>query len=82
MKKRIVCIIITLFMVVGTATAQVFIMEEDDGFNLRDPSGDIGFNVMVNSQDVNNDQFIPIGEGVLLLSGMAGAYLLRRRKKE
>ena len=82
MKKRIVSIIMALFMVMGTATAQVFIMEDDDALNQRDPRGDIIFNVMVNSQDTNTDQYVPIGEGLLLLSGMAGAYLLRRRKNE
>ena len=83
MKKRIVSIIMAMFMVVGSATAQVFIMEDDDALNQREESsGGIVFNVMVNQQDTNTDQYIPIGEGLLLLSGMAGAYLLRKRKKD
>jgi len=82
MKKRVVSIIMVLFMVVGSAKAQVFIMEDDDALNQRDPSGSIVFNVMVPTEDTNTDQYIPIGEGLLLLSGLAGAYLLRSRKKE
>ena len=80
MKKRIVSIIMALFMVVGSATAQVFIMEDDDALNQRDPEGSIIFNVMVPTEDINTDQYIPIGEGLLLLSGMAGLYLLGRRR--
>jgi hypothetical protein len=82
MKKRIVTIILALFMTIGSSMAQVFIMEDDESLNPRDPNGSITFNVMVNSQDASNDQFVPLGEGILLLSGLAGAYLLRRRKRD
>lgn len=82
MKKRIVTIILAMFMTLGSAMAQVFIMEDDESLNPRDPNGEIVFNVMVNSQDVTNDQYIPLGEGLLLLSGLAGAYLLRKRKHD
>jgi LPXTG-motif cell wall-anchored protein len=37
---------------------------------------------MVPSQDVNYDQFTPVGGGVLLLAGLAGAYLVGKRRKE
>lgn len=82
MKKRIVTIILVMFMTIGAAMAQVFIMEDDECLNQRSRDGSITFNVMVNSQNVTNDQFIPLGEGVLLLSGMAGFYLLRKRKRD
>lgn len=81
MKKRIVTMILVMFMTIGSAMAQVFIMEDDESLNKRNREGSITFNVMVNAQDVTNDQFIPLGEGVLLLSGMAGFYLLRKRKR-
>ena len=81
MKKKIVSIIMAMFMLVGTATAQVFIMDEDAANNRTVRDG-VVFNTMVPTQDVNNDQYIPLGEGVLLLSGLAGAYLLRRRKRD
>lgn len=62
--------------------AQVFIMEDDESLNPRNPDGNITFNVIVNSQDVNNDQYLPLGEGVLLLSGLAGLYLMKRRHRD
>jgi hypothetical protein len=81
MKKRIVTIILAMFMAVVPTMAQVFIMEDDESMSPRDPESAITFNVIVASQDVANDQFVPLGEGILLLSGLAGAYLLRRRKR-
>jgi hypothetical protein len=82
MKKRIVTIILALFMGAVPTMAQVFIMEDDESMSPRDPESAITFNVIVASQDVANDQFVPLGEGILLLSGLAGAYLLRRRKRD
>ena len=82
MKKRIVTIILALFMGAVPTMAQVFIMENDESMSPRDPESAITFNVIVASQDVANDQFVPLGEGILLLSGLAGAYLLRRRKRD
>lgn len=82
MKKRIVTILLALFMGAVPTMAQVFIMENDESMSPRDPESAITFNVIVASQDVANDQFVPLGEGILLLSGIAGAYLLRRRKRD
>lgn len=82
MKKRIITIVMSLFMAVMPAMAQVFIMEDDESLNPRNPDGNITFNVIVNSQDVNNDQYLPLGEGVLLLSGLAGLYLMKRRHRD
>lgn len=82
MKKRIVTILLALFMGAVPTMAQVFIMENDESMSPRDPESAITFNVIVASQDVANDQFVPLGEGILLLSGLAGAYLLRKRKHD
>ena len=82
MKKRIVTILLALFMGAVPTMAQVFIMEDDESMSPRDPESAITFNVIVASQDVANDQFVPLGEGILLLSGLAGAYLLRKRKHD
>lgn len=82
MKKRIITIILALFMGAVPTMAQVFIMEDDESMSPRDPESAITFNVIVASQDVANDQFVPLGEGILLLSCLAGAYLLRKRKHD
>lgn len=83
MKKRLITLIFTILLTVGSAMAQVFIMEDDDALNPRDPEGSIVFNVIVNSQDVSNDQFAPLGGGTALLIGFGAVYLVgKRRKKE
>ena len=82
MRKRVITIIMAMLMAVVPTMAQVFIMEDDESLNPRDPNGSITFNVMVPTEDTNTDQYIPLGEGVLLLSGLAGAYLLRRQKRD
>ena len=83
MKKRIITIMAALMMLAGSATAQVFYMAEEDELNMRGGSGgsgDDGIVFYTLDQDVQYDQMAPLGEGILLLSGLAGFYLLRRRK--
>ena len=79
MKKRIITIAAALMMATAPAMAQVFIMEEDDYQGNRTAANP---GVMVPMEDVDFDQYVPVGEGVMLLAGMAGAYLLGKRKKE
>ena len=77
MKKLIMTIAIATMMAVP-ATAQVFLDDED----LNNRSTNDGFGVMVPEQNVTYDQYVPVGEGILLLAGLAGAYLVGKRKKE
>ena len=85
MKKSIVIIIIALLIgCFKPLSAQIIYTQEDAGINPRaQGSGDL--NVMVPMQNVNIDQwkeeFVPVGNGLLLLAGMGGAYLLSKRGK-
>jgi uncharacterized protein (DUF39 family) len=78
MKKRIITIAAALMMATAPAMAQVFIMDEDDYQGNRAA----GPGAMIPMQDNPNDQYIPVGEGVFVLAGLAGAYLLGKRRKE
>ena len=78
MKKRIITIAAALMIAAAPAMAQVFIMEEDEYQGNRAPAP----GAMIPMQDNPNDQYIPVGEGVFVLAGLAGAYLLGKRKKE
>ena len=83
MKKSIVIIIIALLMgCFKPLSAQIIYTEEDAGLNPRAQSSE-NIGVMVPMQDVNLDQwkFVPLGNGFLLLAGLGGAYLLKKRKK-
>ncbi len=79
--KKLIVIIAALMLATAPAMAQVFIMDEDEYNNGRvsDPAA---FGVMVPEQDVTYDQYLPLGEGIVVLAGLAGAYLLGKRRKE
>ena len=81
MKKKIIAIAIATLMAVP-ATAQIFLDDED--LNNRAGSSEVP-GAIIPEQDVTYDQFqpyVPVGEGILLLAGLAGAYLVGKRKKE
>ncbi|MBR3426550.1 MAG: hypothetical protein IKG95_01275 [Bacteroidales bacterium] len=81
MKKRIIAIAAALMMATAPAMAQVFIMEEDDynGNRVGTTSLDVDLPGVYDSGD---DWFTPVGEGLLVLAGLAGAYLVGKRRKE
>ena len=83
MKKLIMTIAIATMLAVP-AMAQVFLDDETNN-NKRD--GEITqeeFGVMVPSENVDYDQwkYMPLGDGLLVLAGLAGAYLIGKRRKE
>ena len=80
--KKLIAIIAALMLATAPAMAQVFIMDEDEYNNGRAGTDANGFGVMVPEQDVTYDQYLPLGEGIVVLAGLAGAYLLGKRKKE
>ena len=81
MKKRILTIVAALTIAITPAMAQVFI--DDDEWNdgrVRSDATTVG--AMVPGQDLPIDQYIPVGDGLLLLGGLGVAYLLGKRKKD
>ena len=82
MKKLIMTIAIATMLSVP-AMAQVFMDDEDLNQN-RGEMTDKEFGVMVPRTGVTYDQwkYAPVGEGILLLAGLAGAYLIGKRRKE
>lgn len=80
MKKRIIAIIAIVLMSVVPAMSQVFISDDEMNENRNARAVEPG--AIVPMQDVELDQFLPLGEGMLLLTGLAGAYLLGKQKKK
>jgi len=70
-------------MAMTPAMSQIFMISEDEYNGNRTP-GDPGVlgSVMTPTQNINTDQYVPLGDGLLLLAGLGGAYLLGKRKKE
>lgn len=74
--KKIISILAIAFMFMGSANAQVFLMDENDG---RDPSVE----PFIPGHGVNWDQgYVPVGSGAALLIGFGAAYLLAKKKRE
>ena len=81
MKKLIMTIAIATVMASTPAMAQIFL--DDDDVNNR-ANGSTTMGAIIAEQDVDIDQFepyVPVGEGIFLLAGLAGAYLVGKRRK-
>ena len=83
MKKKIHIIIAALLLLLAsTAPAQVFMTEDDD--NLRVEAGDMDVFGRIPYHGVDYDQandYAPVGEGIMLLTVLGGAYLLGRNRR-
>lgn len=71
---------VTILFVAFPVKAQVFILDDEFEGTQRNPSVDFGLIVPYEGGDA--DQFVPLGEGVLVLATLGGAYLLKKRKKD
>ena len=80
MRNKLVVILTVLLFTTGIMQAQVFIMDEDVESNIR--LGEKEFLVPVAYQGTDFDEYLPLDGGWLLLAGLGGAYLLKKRKKE
>ena len=84
MKKRTIVIVTLILMAVQSVMGQIIYTQEDQGTHLRSGSKDPELGVMVPLQNVEYDQwklaYVPLGDGLLLLVGLGGAYLLKKKK--
>jgi len=77
-----------LTMTFSMAEGQVFLADhEEEGISPRRTTDPVGY-IPIVPQDIdddwipNNEEYVPIGSGLLALTGLAGAYLLAKRKKK
>lgn len=86
MKQRTTLIIIVMLLAVSTAFGQIILTNEDQGLNPRYGEKNPEFGVMVPLQNINLDQYkenyIPLGEGWLLLACFGGAWALRKKMRD
>ena len=86
MNKRLFIILFTLVLSVGASFGQIIYTDEDYGTHLRSGSSNPEIGVMVPLQNSNLDQwkyeYVPVGEGWLLLFGLSGAYLLKKKRSK
>ena len=77
--RRVVAILLFMGMAF-TAKAQVFMMDADD--NYREPEDPAVFVNLPSNFGMGTDYYLPVGDGMLLLTSLCGAYLLNKKTKK
>lgn len=77
--KKILLIFSLLITLAAPMHAQVFMLDGDE--NYRDPE-DPGVFIALPTYGQGYDYYTPIGNGLMLLAALGGAYLLGKHKKE
>ena len=82
MRKRIMIVAAALMMSVAVK-AQVFMLEEDASNDRNGENAEIlnGF-IPENGVEYDQGEYVSLGGGALLLAGLAGAYLLGKKKEK
>ena len=80
MKK--ILLICTLFLTLAAPMrAQVFIIEEDENDRVDNVFGNGQWNnIIVHGSPDDQTNWVPLGEGILMLTALGGAYLMRKKK--
>ena len=71
--------LLAMLLTMATATAQVFIMDDEFEGTMRQNTEDFGLIVPIEGLD--SDQYLPLGDGLLVLVVLSGEYLMKKRKK-
>jgi len=81
MKRIAMMIMVVLMMASAPINAQVYIMDDEFEGQERNAYEDVDWGVFVPLQGHEMDQYLPLGDGMLALGLLGGAYLLSKRKK-
>lgn len=83
MKKTIIALtaIVALAICGTTANAQVFLDDEEMNQSVRSRSDDPELPI-IPELNVTYDQYAPLGEGIVVLGLLGGAYLLGKKRRE
>jgi len=80
--KKILLIFSILLALAAPMRAQVFIMEEDENDRVTNVFGNGDWNnIIVHGSADDQSNWVPLGEAVLLLTALGGAYLVRKLRK-
>ena len=68
-------------MLVGTANAQVFMMDFESSYQ-REEEDPNELPFVPDLGSFYDQGYVPVGSGAMLLAGLAGSYLLAKKKKK
>lgn len=77
-KKRNILLAALLLTLAAPLRAQVFMMDGDE--NYRDPEDPAVFVQLPADYGSGTDYYTPIGNGLMLLTALGGAYLLKKER--
>ena len=82
MKKTL--IILTLLLALAAPTQAQILMMDDDENEYRNEVGDNGEwnNVIFHGSPDDQTNYLPLGDGILVLAALGGAYLVGKRKRD
>ena len=82
MKK--ILLILTLFLILAAPMrAQIFIMEEEENGRVENVFGNGEWNnIIIHGSPDDQMNYMPLGEGIMLLAALGGAYLIGKKKKK
>ena len=85
-KRMVMLVVMVLFLTspkeIDRADAQVFIMSDEEFSNTERVVVPNGGLVPVAPQDLEEDWiYSPLGDGLIMLAALSGAYLMKKRKK-
>lgn len=81
MKKLIFTVLFAFILSVGSASAQIYIMEQKD-FDARREEGEMpGFIGNPGAHGSGQDWYAPVGDGVLLLTCLSSVFLFCKNRK-
>ena len=79
--KKILLIFTLLLTLAAPMHAQVFMMEDDNDPNRTVLGNGTYGNIIAHGSGYDQANFVPLGEGIALLTALGGAYLLRKKNK-
>ena len=82
--KKIMTVMAAMLLLAGSLKAQIFIFDDDES-SLRDVSSAEEVSLIIPIEGSTDDQYgeyVPVGSGALLLAGLAGAYLIGKKKEK
>ena len=78
-RTRRAIVMLMLMAMTFTAKAQVFMLDGDE--NYREPEDPAVFADLPENFGMGVDWYAPVGDGLMLLSALGGAYLISKRRK-
>ena len=81
--KKTLLILTILLILAAPMRAQIFIMEEEENGRVENVFGNGEWNnIIIHGSPDDQMNYMPLGEGIMLLAALGGVYLMGKKKKK